>query len=295
MIRYGCLSPFLRISGRSHLYHFSSPACSSSATSIEKDAGDEAESCVVPAAPPWEEVALTNRYIYQCDLDPLSLRADLNRYPSISLEDVHRAEELYGNHARRLVIKDNKLYGRDCAPKAIVGVSKFVEDMLLLILQRVKVPDVDFVLNCSDYPAVWKEGFRSSRADAPVVSMCGSTKHNDMYVHSIITSDSPRWIFIYACCSCTHARGFVSLLAHLLNSISGVSDVVVVGCCTKQNCTNIYTRPVGCRSNQGQRSGKVALGRAQEPNGLAGFRFESSTVQVQFAGQLTAICRYGLA
>jgi len=129
--------------------------------------------------PPWVKMALTERHLYECDLHPLSLRSDLDRYPTISLEDVNRAEDLYGDHARRLVIKNNALYGRDGAENAIVGVSSFVEEMLLLMLKRVKVPDVDFVLNCSDFPQVWKDGHRYSRQDAPVVSMCGSTEHND--------------------------------------------------------------------------------------------------------------------
>mmetsp|Transcript_31010 Transcript_31010/g.45846 ORF Transcript_31010/g.45846 Transcript_31010/m.45846 type:complete len:344 (-) Transcript_31010:84-1115(-) len=127
-------------------------------------------------------MALTERHLYECDLHPLSLRSDLDRYPTISLEDVNRAEDLYGDHARRLVIKNNALYGRDGAENAIVGVSSFVEEMLLLMLKRVKVPDVDFVLNCSDFPQVWKDGHRYSRQDAPVVSMCGSTEHNDIIV-----------------------------------------------------------------------------------------------------------------
>lgn len=129
--------------------------------------------------PPWVENALTKRHLYECDLNPLSLRKDLDRYPTISLEDVNRAEKLYGDHARRLVIKDNVLYGRDCAKNAIVGVSSFVEQMLIKILKRVRVPDVDFVLNCSDFPQVLQEGRKNSRQDAPVISMCGSTHHND--------------------------------------------------------------------------------------------------------------------
>jgi hypothetical protein len=113
-----------------------------------------------------------------CDLDPLSLRDDLDRYPAIGEQDVDRAEQHFGTHARRYVVKDGKLYGRDCAPRAIVGVAAFVEDMLLLLLRKVKVPDVDFVLNCSDYPVNPKCGDK----DAPVVSMCGSTLHRDIIV-----------------------------------------------------------------------------------------------------------------
>lgn len=136
------------------------------------------QQCAATAAPPWEDVALTSKYNYKCDLDPFSLRQDLDQYPAISSADVDRAEQLYGQHARRLIIKDNVLYARDGSKKAIVGVSAFVEDMLLLLLQRVKVPDCDFVLNCSDYPQVR----RTDKNDAPLVSMCGSTRHRDIIV-----------------------------------------------------------------------------------------------------------------
>jgi len=51
---------------------------------------------------------------------------------------------------------------------------------LVLLLKRVKVPDVDFVLNCSDYPVVKKND--RGKPDVPVISMCGSTRHNDIIV-----------------------------------------------------------------------------------------------------------------
>jgi hypothetical protein len=135
---------------------------------------ESGEQGVNSAAPPWEVVPGKT-----CDLNPLSLRQDLDRYPSVSRDDVGRAERLYGAHARRYVIQDNVLYARDCADNAIVGVSSFVEDMLVQLLKRVRVPDVDFVLNCSDYPQVRKSG---PKEDAPVVSMCGSTNFNDIIV-----------------------------------------------------------------------------------------------------------------
>jgi len=58
-----------------------------------------------------------------------------------------------------------------------------VEDMLKLLLERVMVPAVDFVLNCSDFPAVSKHKVRNNKIpDVPVLSMCGSTLHNDIIV-----------------------------------------------------------------------------------------------------------------
>jgi len=149
---------------------------------------------VVPA---WEDMALSD-HNNVCDLDNSlfsSLRSDLNeRYSSITFEDVNHAEKLYGEHSRRLVIKNNVLYGRDGSDHAVVGVSKFVEDMLLKILKKVKVPDIDFVLNCSDFPQVlsrskttatnqrYNNNNNYNRPDAPVVSMCGSKIHNDIIV-----------------------------------------------------------------------------------------------------------------
>jgi Glycosyl transferase family 90 len=119
----------------------------------------------------------------QCDLNPLSLRDDLSRYPSIALEDVNHGEEWYGAHARRYVIFDNVLYGRDGAPNAIVGVADFVEDMLVRLLQRVSIPNVDFVLNCADHPQVANYIVdRDASKNVPILSMCGSVDYRDIVV-----------------------------------------------------------------------------------------------------------------
>lgn len=146
---------------------------------------DGSERCVVLATPPWEDTALPHfkqdgQESVTCNLDLLSLREDLDAYPKISREDVDRAERLYGKHARRLVIKDNVLYGRTCHKNGIVGVCAFVENMLVMLLQWVKVPDVDFVLNGSDFPQN-KQSY-SAENDAPVASMCSSYKYRDIAV-----------------------------------------------------------------------------------------------------------------
>ena len=154
-------------------------------------ASDGSNQCVVLATPPWNDMTLPSfkgeKGSVTCDLDPFSLREDLDAYPEISREDVDRAERLYGQHARRLVIKDNVLYGRTCHEKAIVGVLAFVEDMLVMLLQRVKVPDVDFVLNGSDYPQN-KRSYPAEK-DAPLLSMCASYNYRDIvvptYTHSL--------------------------------------------------------------------------------------------------------------
>jgi Glycosyl transferase family 90 len=135
--------------------------------------------------PPWPEK--------KCNWNATSLlsslRHDLNdRYPVITQNDVDRSERLYGAHARRYVILNGKLYGRDGAPGAIVGVAAFVEDMLVQLLQQLEashatIPNVDFVLNCADHPTVANDVVQNDATlDAPVISMCGSTDYRDIVV-----------------------------------------------------------------------------------------------------------------
>lgn len=141
------------------------------------------EECAVLATPPWEESTFQPRSNnpVTCNLDPFSLREDLRRYPTISREDVDRAESLYGKHARRVVIKDNVLYARTCHTGGIIAVGTWVENFIARILKLVKVPDCDFVLNASDYPQNRRQGHRT-KEDAPLLSMCGSYNFRDIVI-----------------------------------------------------------------------------------------------------------------
>lgn len=78
--------------------------------------------------------------------------ADWQRWSKITLEHL-AAVERRTKHIIRYVVQKNQLY-KQTYPQGIVGISQIVEAFLLVLLRQVAVPDVEFIINYSDYPVM---------------------------------------------------------------------------------------------------------------------------------------------
>ena len=80
----------------------------------------------------------------------------------------------HGDATAHVVVKNNELYIRDLG--SIMGFRMFLETMMLSLMRKVKIPDVEFIFNLGDWPL--EHNFESP---LPVFSWCGSvnTTGND--------------------------------------------------------------------------------------------------------------------
>lgn len=75
-----------------------------------------------------------------------------------------------------------KIY-RKCYGK-YVGFSKFTDEVLLSLVRKVKLPDVEFFMNLGDYP------LNEPGDQLPIVSWCGSKKSNDFVLPTYDLTES---------------------------------------------------------------------------------------------------------
>eukprot|EP00960_Hanusia_phi_P075921 768483-Hanusia_phi.AAC.1 len=116
---------------------------------------------------------------YQCREEEPQVVRDFERFGSIS----HAAfEEMKGflqksdsNCFVHYVIRNNQLYGK--AYGRYQGFKKYTDDMLLSLMRRVAVPDVEFLWNVGDWPLS-----NSSSLPFPVLSFCSSSSYYDVVV-----------------------------------------------------------------------------------------------------------------
>ena len=79
----------------------------------------------------------------------------------------------HGEATANVIIKNNELYIRDLG--TIMGFRGFLESMLLSLLRKVRLPDVEFVFNLGDWPL--EENLENP---LPVFSWCGSQNTSDI-------------------------------------------------------------------------------------------------------------------
>lgn len=114
--------------------------------------------------------------IMQCPSEEPQILADFKTFPTI---DLHRIrEEVPKRFTNRgglvhYAIINNQLYRRTLGK--YTDFKMFSDEMLLSLMRKVRLPDVEFYINVGDWP------LETRRADAvPVLSWCGSTDTRDI-------------------------------------------------------------------------------------------------------------------
>lgn len=79
----------------------------------------------------------------------------------------------HGEATAHIVIKDQRLYVKDLG--TIMGFRPFLTSMLLSLLRKVSLPDVEFIFNLGDWPL--EDNFESP---LPIFGWCGSTEQTDI-------------------------------------------------------------------------------------------------------------------
>ena len=79
----------------------------------------------------------------------------------------------HGEATAHIVIKDQRLYVKDLG--TIMGFRPFLTSMLLSLLRKVSLPDVEFIFNLGDWPL--EDNFASP---LPIFGWCGSTEQTDI-------------------------------------------------------------------------------------------------------------------
>jgi hypothetical protein len=91
----------------------------------------------------------------------------------VSEKIISTFNQKYSQSLCHYAISDNNLYRR-CFGEH-VDFKKFSDSILVSILRKVKLPDLEFFMNLGDWPLT-----NSEQTDLPIVSWCGSTESNDM-------------------------------------------------------------------------------------------------------------------
>ncbi|EKX33620.1 hypothetical protein GUITHDRAFT_120208 [Guillardia theta CCMP2712] len=134
----------------------------------------EVEQCYCPDPDPerWAKS-------YQCREEEPQISRDFQQFEGISnagLEDMKQIlRRNDSNCFVHYVVRNNELYGK--AYGKYQGFKKYTDDMLLSLMRRVVVPDVEFLWNVGDWPLTNK-----SSPPFPVLSFCGSASSYDVIV-----------------------------------------------------------------------------------------------------------------
>lgn len=130
---------------------------------------------------------------FECPMEYTQLELDLSRFGQIDLDELLSAgiekrwiNGGHGDATAHVVIKNNELYIRDLG--AIMGFRFFLESMLLSLMRKVRLPDVEFIFNLGDWP------LESNFADPlPIFSWCGSDNTTDITVPTWEQTKATRW------------------------------------------------------------------------------------------------------
>ncbi|KAG6457621.1 hypothetical protein O3G_MSEX010371 [Manduca sexta] len=131
------------------------------------------------------ETWLTN---YGCSNTYGQIEKDLKPFQDIEMktqvnkiiEKYHQPESTSFCH---YVIKDSNLY-RDCYGKH-VGFNMFSDNILLALLRKVRLPDVELVINLGDWPLI-----RQNAEPHPMFSWCGSNDTIDIVMPTYDITES---------------------------------------------------------------------------------------------------------
>ncbi|XP_034542195.1 protein O-glucosyltransferase 3 [Notolabrus celidotus] len=116
------------------------------------------------------------RSIMQCPSEEPQILADFEHFPTIDLHRIRQeVPKRFINRGGLIhyAIIDNQLYRRTLGK--YTDFKMFSDEMLLSVMRKVRLPDVEFFINVGDWP------LETRRTDAvPVLSWCGSTDTRDI-------------------------------------------------------------------------------------------------------------------
>ncbi|XP_046385812.1 protein O-glucosyltransferase 2-like [Ischnura elegans] len=112
-----------------------------------------------------------------------SIISDLKPFKAVNFTDSRRRIRDKFNQPGSVsicnyVVKSNKVY-RKCYGQ-YVGFKTFVDEILLSLSRKVKLPDIEFYVNLGDWPLIRKEKLDSKDAIIPMFSWCGSKDTHDI-------------------------------------------------------------------------------------------------------------------
>ncbi|XP_022646110.1 KDEL motif-containing protein 1-like isoform X3 [Varroa jacobsoni] len=127
----------------------------------------------------------TQRWLMdQARCPPISpqILTDLKPFPIIRPEYNRKVMQTfydlpYSVSVCNYIIKQNRIY-RKCMGE-YVGFTMFVDAILTSLVRKVKLPDVDFIVNLGDYPLAKQDEQRYS-PQIPILSWCGSEDTRDV-------------------------------------------------------------------------------------------------------------------
>eukprot|EP00794_Sanderia_malayensis_P018950 gene18950-20856_t len=114
--------------------------------------------------------------VMKCPLNYTQIEKDFERFPVISLKKLRTDGQARLNKSEAMChysVVNNKIYRR--CPGSITGFKMFVDQFLLSVLRKVKLPDVEFFANLGDWPLE-----HNLKDPLPIISWCGSPDTADI-------------------------------------------------------------------------------------------------------------------
>nr|XP_020501153.1 protein O-glucosyltransferase 3 [Labrus bergylta] len=125
--------------------------------------------CPKSDAPVWQS-------IMQCPAEEPQILADFKSFPTIDLQRLRQeVPQRFSNRGGLIhyAIINNQLHRRTLGK--YTDFKMFSDEMLLSLMRKVRLPDVEFYINVGDWP------LETKRTDAvPILSWCGSTETRDV-------------------------------------------------------------------------------------------------------------------
>ncbi|XP_059618347.1 protein O-glucosyltransferase 2-like [Phlebotomus argentipes] len=132
--------------------------------------------------------------VWQCPKDHPQIEEDLFKFAGINFTHVQRkmldhfAQANPGTLAMcQYVIKSGKVFRR-CF--GIAGFSMFMDAILLSVLRKVKLPDMEMFVNLGDWPMSRKGGRSRTTGPWPIFSWCGSSDSHDIVMPTYDITES---------------------------------------------------------------------------------------------------------
>lgn len=123
---------------------------------------------------------------YSCKLDYPQMETDLAHFPSVDFDELHEGAVREYNHSTSMsvcnyVVKNNKVYRRCYGQHT--GFKMFLDNILLSLTRKVRLPDLEFWSNLGDWPL-------AKSARYPMFSWCGSNETYDILVPTYDLTES---------------------------------------------------------------------------------------------------------